>query len=52
MIESTKSELIFINSKGEFLVNDKIGDIVDLIKAKDLSVRLLSNGYLLAEMNI
>ena len=47
MIENTKAELIFINSKGEALVNDKIGDIVDLIKTKGLSVRLLSNGYLL-----
>lgn len=47
MIENTKAELIFINSKGEALVNDKIGDIIDFIKAKGLSVRLLSNGYLL-----
>ncbi|MFT9496146.1 MAG: radical SAM protein, partial [Anaerosolibacter sp.] len=47
MIENTKAELIFINSKGEALVNDKIGDIVDIIKDKGLSIRLLSNGYLL-----
>lgn len=47
MIENTKAELIFINSKGEALVNDRIGDIVDLIKDKGISVRLLSNGYLL-----
>ena len=47
MIENTKAELIFINSKGEALVNDKIGDIIDLIKIKGLPVRLLSNGYLL-----
>ncbi len=47
MIENTKAELIFINSKGEALVNDRIGDIVDLIKVKGLPVRLLSNGYLL-----
>lgn len=46
-IENTKAELIFINSKGEALVNDKIGDIIDLIKAKGLPVRLFSNGYLL-----
>ncbi|WPC43982.1 radical SAM protein [Clostridium sp. JS66] len=46
-IESTKAELVFINSKGEALVNDKIGDIIDFIKAKGLPVRLLSNGYLL-----
>lgn len=47
MIENTKAELIFINSKGEALVNDKIGDIIDLVKVKSLPVRLLSNGYLL-----
>lgn len=47
MIENTKAELIFINSKGEALVNNKIGDIVELIKVKGLHVRLLSNGYLL-----
>ena len=47
MIEKTKAELVFINSKGEALVNDKIGDIIDFIKFKGLSVRLLSNGYLL-----
>jgi len=47
MIENTKAELIFINSKGEALVNDKIGDIIDLVKVKGIPVRLLSNGYLL-----
>lgn len=47
MMENTKAELIFINSKGEALVNDKIGDMIDFIKSKGLPVRLLSNGYLL-----
>lgn len=47
MIENTKAELIFINSKGEALINDKIDVIIDLIKVKGLPVRLLSNGYLL-----
>lgn len=47
MIENTKAELVFINSKGEALINDKISDIIDIIKGKGLSVRLLSNGYLL-----
>lgn len=48
-IEETKPDLIFINSKGEALVNDKIGDIITLIMSKGLPVRLLSNGYLLGE---
>ncbi|NRT77826.1 radical SAM protein [Clostridium beijerinckii] len=46
-IENTKAELIFINSKGEAFVNDRIVDIIDLIKEKGIPVRLLSNGYLL-----
>ncbi|GAA0703054.1 hypothetical protein GCM10008904_09870 [Paraclostridium ghonii] len=49
MIEDKKPELIFINSMGEALVNDKIEDIIDFIKSKGLAVRLLSNGYLLAK---
>ncbi|GFZ29990.1 hypothetical protein CSC2_05160 [Clostridium zeae] len=47
IIENTKAELIFINSKGEAFVNDKLGYIIDLIKGKGLPIRLLSNGYLL-----
>ncbi|WP_042274436.1 radical SAM protein [[Clostridium] dakarense] len=48
-IEDTKPELIFINSKGEALVHDKIEEIIDFIKSKGLSVRLLSNGYVLSK---
>lgn len=47
MIENYKAELVYINSKGEALVNSKISDIIDLIKSKRVPVRLLSNGYLL-----
>lgn len=47
MIDHTKAELIFINSKGEAFIHDKISDIIDFIKGKGLPVRLLSNGYLL-----
>ena len=46
-IEETKADLVFINSKGEALVNDKVSLIIDMIKAKGVAVRLLSNGYLL-----
>lgn len=49
MIENKKAELIFINSKGESLINDKIVDIIEFIKGKSLPVRLLSNGYLLGK---
>ena len=47
MIENNNVELVFINSKGEALVNSKISGIIDLIKSKGVPVRLLSNGYLL-----
>ena len=40
-------DLIFINSKGEALLNDRIDDIIDLIKANGKAVRLFTNGYLL-----
>lgn len=46
MIEKNGVELVFINSKGEALLNDKIYDIIELIKRKKVFVRLLSNGYL------
>ena len=48
MIKNTKSDLVFINSKGEAFVNDKIDDIINCIKDKGIPVRLLSNGYLLS----
>lgn len=47
MIENNKIELVFINSKGEALVNSQVSDIIDIIKSKGVPVRLLSNGYLL-----
>lgn len=47
MIENNKIELVFINSKGEALINSKVSDIIHLIKSKGIPVRLLSNGYLL-----
>lgn len=47
MIENHKVELVYINSKGEALINSKISNIIERIKSKGVSVRLLSNGYLL-----
>lgn len=47
MMKNTKAELVFINSKGEALVNDKIIDIINVIKNNGLPVKLLSNGYIL-----
>lgn len=49
IINKKKPELIFINSKGEALVNDKISDIIDFINLRGIPVRLLSNGYLLGK---
>jgi wyosine [tRNA(Phe)-imidazoG37] synthetase (radical SAM superfamily) len=47
MIDNTNPGLVFINSKGEALLHDKIGEIIEFIKAKGVAVKLLSNGYLL-----
>jgi wyosine [tRNA(Phe)-imidazoG37] synthetase (radical SAM superfamily) len=49
MIERTKAELIFINSKGEAFVHDRIAEIISFIKSKGLPVKLLTNGYLLGD---
>lgn len=46
-IDSTRADLVFINSKGEAFVNDRLEDVIDLIKGRGLPVRLLSNGYVL-----
>ena len=46
-INAFNPDLIFINSKGEALLNDRIDDIIDLIKANGKAVRLFTNGYLL-----
>ena len=48
-LENNKVDLVFINSKGEALVNERIEDVIGLIKSKGLPVRLLSNGYLLGK---
>ena len=48
-IEAFQPDLIFINSKGEAFVNDKLKEIIQFIKGKGLQVRLLSNGYLLGQ---
>lgn len=48
-IEETQADLVFINSMGEALVHDKIEEIIGRIKAKGVSVRLLSNGYMLGQ---
>ena len=48
-IDKNEIELVFINSKGEAFVNEKLSEIVDLIKSKNVKVRLLSNGYVLGK---
>lgn len=47
---NNKVDLVFINSKGEALVNDKIESVINLVKSKGLTVRLLSNGYILGRV--
>ncbi|MDU6341562.1 MAG: radical SAM protein [Clostridium sp.] len=49
IIEIHNPDLVFINSKGEAFVNDKLEDIIDIIQQKGILVKLLSNGYLLGK---
>ena len=46
-LENNEVDLVFINSKGEALVNDKIENVINLVKSKGVALRLLSNGYIL-----
>ena len=48
-IDKNEIELVFINSKGEAFVNEKLSEIIELIKSKNVKVRLLSNGYVLGK---
>lgn len=48
-VKDTGAELVFINSKGESFINDKIEGVINFIKTKGLPVRLLTNGYLLGK---
>lgn len=47
IIKDNQVDLVYINSKGEALLNSSISYIIDFIKSKGVLVRLLSNGYLL-----
>ena len=46
-IDESGADLVFINSKGEAFVNEKLEEIIRFIQSKGASVRLLTNGYLL-----
>ncbi len=46
-IRSQKPDLVYINSKGEALIHNRISDIIRAIHEEGKPVRLLSNGYLL-----
>jgi len=46
-LNEVSPDIVFINSSGEALVNSEMDRIIDLIKRKDITVRLLSNGYML-----
>lgn len=49
LIRDKAPDLVFINSKGEAFVNDKLVEIIHFIKSKQIQVRLLTNGYLLGQ---
>ncbi len=45
-IDEAAPDLVFINSKGEALFNDRLPDVIRFIHSRGLPVRLLSNGWL------
>lgn len=49
ILDENDVDLVFINSMGEALVNNKLDEIIDAIKYYGKSIRLLSNGYLLGD---
>lgn len=49
LIRDLKPDLIFINSKGEAFVNDKLKAAIQFIKSRNIRVKLLTNGYLLGQ---
>ena len=50
-IQDANPDIIFINSKGEALLNKDITKIIHFIKTKNCKVKLLSNGYLLGKQD-
>lgn len=46
-LASEKPEIVFINSAGEALINNKVAQVIEVIQSKGIIVRLLSNGYIL-----
>lgn len=46
-LKDNRLDLVFINSNGEGLANSEIRDIINVIKDKNIKVKLLSNGYIL-----
>lgn len=49
LMDVHQPDLVFINSKGESFINDKLERIIQLIKSKHSKVKLLTNGYLLGQ---
>ncbi len=47
LLEANQPDLVYLSSKGEAIFNEAAASIIDLIKSRGISVRLLSNGYLL-----
>jgi len=49
VLDQNDVDMVYINSMGEALVNNKLDEIIDAIKFYGKSIRLLSNGYLLGD---
>lgn len=49
-IDETDPDLVFLNSKGEALVHENLGEVIRFIKDKGRRIKLQSNGYLLGDL--
>lgn len=46
-LDKIQPDMVFINSKGEAMLNSQIKNVIELIRQNNIKVRLLSNGYIL-----
>ncbi|MGI6262962.1 MAG: radical SAM protein [Succiniclasticum sp.] len=47
-LQRTRPDLVFLNARGEAVLNQDLPRILEFLRARSMPVRLLSNGYLLA----
>jgi len=49
ILKANTVDLVYLNSSGESFLNNKLEEVIDLVKNHGIKVRLFSNGYFLGE---